>query len=257
MLSAKSTKEAFRFVAYLDLLGMSALSLKDPECAIGVLVAFDEIVSQTSKMAVVKVKHKKPLSHPITWTFSDSVVIVTQGDSDADWWAIVSVTTTLFLMALSRVIPLRGAIAHGKFLITGQEGNIFGGPALVRTHDLGEDTGWLGVVVDDEVGSRYFDPEYKGIKEISGNNSVLVKWPVHTKSRGKQTLTCLNWPVFIENLESKRTVRAEDVYGNFSVLFGDYDKLSARAKSFYQATADFMNQKSFELAPASPSNSKT
>jgi len=118
MLSAKSTKEAFRFVAYLDLLGMSALSLKDPECAIGVLVAFDEIVSQTSKMAVVKVKHKKPLSHPITWTFSDSVVIVTQGDSDADWWAIVSVTTTLFLMALSRVIPLSTKGAFYILVIT-------------------------------------------------------------------------------------------------------------------------------------------
>ena len=231
-----------RFVAYLDMLGMSNLTLRDPDYAIAVLVALDELVSQYSKLAVVSVATQKPISHPITWTFSDSVVIVTEGETDADWWAITSVTAALFVASFLRVIPLRGAIAHGKFMVTGNIGHIFGGPALVRAHDIAEDTGWLGVVVDEAVALRYFDLEYLGVSDRDEQHPALVRWPVHTKSAGIRVVPCLNWPLLIKDVQLKSYVSATDVYSSFSVLFGEFDKLSDRAKSMYLATADFINQ---------------
>lgn len=236
------TQACNRFVAYLDMLGMSELTIRDPEYAIAVLIALDKIVSEYGNLILVSAKAKK-ISHTIKWTFSDSIVIVTEGETDEDWWEIIGVTTTLFVASLSRVIPLRGCIAHGKFMIAGNEGHIFGGPALVRAHDIAEDTGWLGVVVDEVVALRYFEQEYAGGRKARNEQTpILVRWPVHTKTKGIRVLPCLNWPIVVKGLEKKCPVSATDMYSEFSILFGEFSNLSERAKSMYQATADFVNQ---------------
>jgi len=82
------------------MLGMSNLAIRDPEYAIAVLVALDKIVSEVSKISLVHKKNNTLLKQPTTWTFSDSIVIVTESDTNEDWWAIIGITTTLFCPVL-------------------------------------------------------------------------------------------------------------------------------------------------------------
>lgn len=65
-----------------------------------------------------------------SFTFSDTIVAFSFGDTPADLRAIVILVTELFMKALHYSIPLRGGIAHGRFMFNFDH-NLFVGPALV------------------------------------------------------------------------------------------------------------------------------
>ncbi len=228
------------FVAYLDMLGMSNLTNKNPDYALELLLAIDNKVCSARDIRMTSKKSKRIISEPIIWTFSDSIIVVTKSDSFSDLLTILTTTLSIFTSCFSDIIPLRGAIAHGKILIAGKENNIFGGPALVRAHDIAEDTSWIGVVVDD-----FIEAMFHRIRNSYYYNETkfpfLIKWPVCTKSQGNIEMACLNWPITCEGLIRNVPIDENKFFESLSFAFGGYESLSSRVKNIYKATVDFIN----------------
>jgi hypothetical protein len=231
-----------RYVAFFDMLGMSALTLRDPDLAFDALVKLwaarrDRlgwgVSSQTRPNQIGRVTH---------FTFSDSIAMYTDYDRESDLRAIIVLCAELFAQALARSIPLRGGIAHGTFMVN-VPANIFSGPALIEAYRLGEEAQLLGITVDDVVAQRAF----AATLESSPGVPLLCKWNVPTKT-GVSERSVINWPAcFRKNFKVPSPISTSDFYKAFEPLFGSYKDLRQIDQAKYSNTVDFVNSQLAKL----------
>ena len=132
------------FVAYFDVLGMTALIRSDIEKAWRELNRlWSEHRTGRTYSVAVRSQNLKISGRVKSFTFSDSVLLYTDYDDDDDAWAICMLGGQLFYDAFNAGIPLRGGIAHGEFR-SSSERSIFTGPALLDAYQLGEGAEWVG-----------------------------------------------------------------------------------------------------------------
>src|SRR5882672_5408330 len=138
-----------RFVGHFDMLGMSALTKRNPDLAWKKLSDLSRARERLS-LGIERLDTKELIADQVrSFIFSDTLIAFSKGSTQNDALALLLLTTEVFTLALHYCIPLRGGIAHGRFSFNLDQ-NLFSGPALVDAYDLGETSQWLGVIVDDK-----------------------------------------------------------------------------------------------------------
>ena len=180
-----------RFVAHYDMLGMSALVRQDLDKAWGAIRQLDEdrqrILGLVIEVSDPKDTTSLPVKHYIrdqirSFTFSDTIVIYSVGEDEASLRAIIYLCNEIFARALHRRIPLRGGIAHGSFVVY-PERNLFVGPPLVEAYRLGEESQWLGTVVDEYTAGRAREVDLRA----GTGDPLIVSWRVPLNLRPDAT----------------------------------------------------------------------
>ena len=215
-----------RFVAHFDMLGMGALTKRDPDLAWEKLTDLSMACDKRLSLGIQLLDTNELIADQIrTLTFSDTVIVFSKGNDENDALAMVLLTTELFTYSLHCCVPLRGGIAHGRFAFN-LDLNLFSGPALVDAYELGEPSQWLGVVLDQhtaDIISRL--PVGKSIN----NSEIIVPWDIPCKDGIVRRRKVVNWPeTHRHNYAGPVPLNVEAFYAPFAPLFGPYDELDPR-----------------------------
>lgn len=228
-----------RFVAHFDMLGMGALTKREPDLAWEKLSALSQARDERLSLGVQRLDTNEMITDQIrTFTFSDTVIAFSKGNSENDALAMVLLTTELFTYSLHRCVPLRGGIAHGRFSFN-LDLNLFSGSALVDAYELGESSQWLGVVLDQHTADVISQlPVGKSIR----SRESIVSWDVPCKDGAVRRRNVVNWPETHHSAYAgpvPLTVQA--FYAPFAPLFGPYEELRPDVAVKYANTVEFFN----------------
>src|SRR4030065_2396694 len=183
------------YVAHFDMLGMSKLTMSNTRLALEKLFLFDKAKQDMLTLGIEFVQTEKYIQgRLLSYTFSDTIVIVTVGDSNDDLLSMIILSAQLFGRALFYSIPIRGAISFGEFLFNANS-TIFAGPPLVNAYNIGEQSQWLGIVVDDIVAEKS-----RGVlPTATDGQQTIIEWNVPIKSGGTKRHYVVNWPPIFRN----------------------------------------------------------
>jgi hypothetical protein len=239
-----------RYVAFFDIPGMSDLILQNHAKAWDVLgrlsrameaglqeVAFTLATEGRPPAPELEYKAAKYIKY---FTFSDTVLMITHGETTADLLSIISFCSQLFAHAFQLCIPLRGAIVHGEFWFN-FEHNLFSGPALVAAYRLADGPQWLGVTVDETVSANmtpFLNP--------SSLVPPICQWDLKVKEETQpKRLKVLDWVTSIkESLKVDKPLDDRQLYNaGFQKVFGPFDNLDTKSRAKYATTAAFINSK--------------
>lgn len=125
-----------KFVAFLDILGFKKMVhqrvLKEMA---EIMDTFKDAIGVANNIPIPGAPSPvftEPLVNFVT--FSDSVVLYTDGVESHDFFRIVHVVKSLISCSLMYKTPLRGSISHGEFYADKQN-NIFFGKALIDAYE--------------------------------------------------------------------------------------------------------------------------
>ena len=234
------TASDLRYVAHLDMLGMSDLAMRDPDLAWEALSQLNTAKHERLGLGIEIVDTGELIQDRVTsFTFSDTIVAFSRSDEPADARAIVLLVTELFSLALHFCIPLRGGIAHGRFMFNFNH-NLFAGPALVQAYRLSEEAQWLGLRVDQEVAER---AARIPIQSERGRPAV-VRWPIPLKAGEVEDSLVIDWvETHRKNFMVKPPIGIADFYAPFARLFGPLNALPPAARAKYENTVEFINDR--------------
>jgi len=85
--------------------------------------------------------------------FSDTFIIYTRDDDLEHFAHLESAARVFFQLLLTKHIPVRGCISHGRLYSHARQ-NVFIGPALIEAHAYGEALDWLGYCLAPSVEAR-------------------------------------------------------------------------------------------------------
>lgn len=227
-----------RFVAHIDILGMSALVSKDAELAWQLLSNLVEARNKAHTIHITFIDTAQTVAVPDqirAVTFSDTILLFTKGVDLVDLRSILVVTTELLSKALNLCVPIRVGISVGTFFFNLKE-SMYAGPALIEAYQLGEEAQWIGIVVSEEVHRRATEA-----KMMSGKAEVVIRTNIPLNGRVRQGYA-VNWPAALaSSINAQLPVTSEQVYEGFAQYFGPYDQQSERVKMKYENTALFIN----------------
>jgi len=227
-----------RFVAHFDMLGMSALTKRDPDLAWEKLSALSRARDERMHLGIERLDTRELITDQVrSFIFSDTLVAFSKGNTKNDAMALLLLTTEVFTRALHYCIPLRGGIAHGRFSFN-LDLNLFSGPALVDAYELSEWSQWLGIVVDD-----YTAEVAKSIPLRSATGKeTIVPWNVPMKTKPSASRHVVNWVQTHKNSYCGPVpLTIEDFYAPFASLFGSLDALAQSNRLKYENTVEFFN----------------
>ena len=227
-----------RYVAHLDILGMSSIVEKDADEAWGVLSDLVAVRDKTSRYEIEFLETNKRVSvldEIRMVTFSDTILLFTKGDSPTELRCMIILLAEIFHKAMCRCVPVRVGLSLGK-LYFNLDKSMYAGPALIKAYRIGEAAQWLGISLDESVQDKAVSLEMK-----TGGSKVVVKWPIPMKN-GCKDVYVVNWPaIFAHDLQVEPPVSVKQFYQAFESTFGDFKTLSIAAKSKYENTVSFMN----------------
>jgi hypothetical protein len=228
-----------RFVAHIDILGMSALVAKDPELAWQLLSQLVEARNDAHATEITFLDTAERIATPDqvqTVTFSDTVVLFTKGAQLNDLRTILIMATHLMSQALHLCVPVRIGISVGTFFFNLKD-SMYAGPALIEAYHLGEKAQWIGITTSAEVYRRSIEANLQ-----SGESDIVIPTPIPIYG-GNEPGYAVNWPVVLRNsISAPLPVTDNQIYEGFSQYFGPWESLDQRAKLKYENTALFMNQ---------------
>lgn len=229
--------EEIRYVAHFDILGMSRLTLKNPDLAWSTLshlaIANQERLNIAFELN--NIRHEMR-ARVYTFTFSDTIVAFTKSDSVEDLHSITIYAMEVFARALFRGVPLRGGVSHGQFAFN-LDMNIFSGPALVTAYHIGECAQWIGIVVDETVATRI-----KDVPMRASGADIAVSWNVPQKDSTFRNMQALNWPaVHAHNFIVRPPLDSHGLYKAFEHLFGPFNELPDDVQAKYSNSVAFIN----------------
>lgn len=228
-----------RFVAHFDMLGMSALTKRNPDRAWETLSALCHARDERLSLSLQRLDTNELITEQVrTFTFSDTVIAFSKGTTENDALAMVLLMTELFTYSLHLCIPLRGGIAHGRFTFN-LDLNLFSGPALVDAYELGESAQWLGIVLDQHTTNVVSQlPVGKSLR----SKGTIVSWDVPCKDGSVRRQNVLNWPESHRNsYVGPVPLSVESFYAPFQSLFGQYKELRPDVAAKYVNTVAFFN----------------
>lgn len=133
-------KTSNRYVAFLDILGFKELVLKSEH---EVLLKRLEKISSVLDMLNTKIT---PLGLTKVISFSDSILIISNDDSFECAKQIVKNVNWVLGSCISELLPLKGAIAHGKFTADFEKSIFFGQP-LIDSYLLQDELKLYGAIL--------------------------------------------------------------------------------------------------------------
>ncbi len=227
-----------RFVAHFDMLGMSALTKRDPDLAWKKLSDLSRARDERMHLGIERLDTGELITDQVrSFIFSDTLVAFSRGNTQNDVMALLLLTTEVFTRALYYCIPLRGGVAHGRFNFN-LDLNLFSGPALVDAHALGESSQWLGVVVDD-----YTAEVVRSIPLRSATgHETIVQWDVPMRAEPPASRYVVNWAqTHRHNYCGPTPLTVEVFYSPLADLFGPLETLSPSIRLKYENTVEFFN----------------
>lgn len=229
----------YRYVAHLDMLGISELTLRDPDLAWSVLCDLSRAKEERIGLRFERVDTGEVIGDRIeSFTFSDTIIIFSRSDEVADTYAMVVLIQELFTRAYYYGVPLRGGIAHGRFLFN-IDYKLFAGPALVHAYQLSEESQWLGIRVDETVAQRALGIP---IRSERGKDAI-TRWPVPTKVSAMSDSFVINWvETHRHTFTVPHPISLDEFYGPFARLFGPIANLKEKDRNKYENTVAFINK---------------
>ena len=244
----QADKSDNRYVAFFDILGMSDLILQNHAKAWDVLGRLNRAIEAGLKeVAFTLASESKPEASELEYkvakyiryfTFSDTVLMITHGETSLDLLSIVSFCSQLFAHAFQLCVPLRGAIVRGEFWFN-FEHNLFSGPALVAAYRSADEPQWLGVTVDETV-STSMTPFLNPTSLVP----PICEWDLKVKGEMQpKRFKVLDWVTSIkESFKVSGPLDDKQLYNaGFQKVFGPFESLDARSRDKYAATAAFIN----------------
>jgi hypothetical protein len=90
--------------------------------------------------------------------FSDSVIVNSFNDDDESFFKMLDACATLFNKLLMIGIPVRGAIAHGRYQYSNKDhGKFVAGKPIVEAYTYEGKQDWIGIMLCPSVTSKYED----------------------------------------------------------------------------------------------------
>lgn len=232
------SNQDLRYVAHLDILGMSELVDKDLDEAWGMLSDLVAVRDHVNALALEFTDTGNTVSIQNTIkvvTFSDTIILYTKTHSQSELRALIVLVTEMFHKAIASCVPVRAGISFGKFYFN-EEKSMYAGPALIEAYRVGERSQWLGISLADSVKGAAIE---LGMK--SKNSEVVVNWDIPCKT-GNINGYAINWPaLFAHDLKVTPPFSPEHFYTAFHSAFGPYEELHKTVQSKYINTVDFMN----------------
>lgn len=227
-----------RFVAHLDILGMSAIVEKDADEAWGMLSDLVAVRDRVGKYAMefLQTKELVRASDVATAvTFSDTIVLFSKGTSDIELRALLILISELLHKAMCSCVPVRVGLAQGKFFVN-QDKSMYAGPALIEAYRVGESAQWLGICL-----GRSVEVQAQKLELKTGQSKMIVEWPVPIKG-GVESRFVVNWPaIFAHDFKIQPPITVAQFYKAFERSFGVFEKLPTDVKAKYENTVSFVN----------------
>lgn len=199
-----------RFVAFLDILGFKDIvENREHTALIELIKTFKSAVDQSNSLHLTKdLNDKVSLVNYIT--FSDSIVLYTDGMESYDFFRLVHAVKILIGCSLGGGTPLRGSIAHGDFYAD-KTNNIFVGKALVTAYQNEGKQQWAGAYICDQT-IDFILSSYPDILDKLKNYAYLIEYEIPFKSNinmESKNRFAINWantplngPLHLEKLIS-------------------------------------------------------
>ena len=232
-------KKHKRYVAHFDMLGFKSAVYRDHDEAWKALCGLQEAMARIPNLGIgIQGTERRIEQRLQAFIFSDSILIFSLADETEDLLSILVMCSNLFKDALHACIPLRGGIAFGDFYFN-MDLSLYCGRPFVEAYQLGESAQWSGIVISDEVASRYHTLQ----GESFYGREQVVRWDVPLKSCRTETRWAYNWPtVFRRNLLKPPPITVSDYYQGFIHLFGPFADLPPDAQQKYGNTVAFLNE---------------
>ena len=234
-----------RFVAHIDILGMSSIVDRDADLAWELLSELVAVRDRTSNFALEFLETKELIAIPDviqSVTFSDTILLFTKDSSDRNLRCLIVLVVEMFHKALCRCVPVRAGISFGTFYFNFEK-SMYAGPALIEAYRSGEAAQWLGIALSPSVQDRA-----AALKMMSGNSNVVVPWnlPVKDKANPCQVVTVqswvVNWPAVVaHDLTVPLPISIEQFYQPFESTFGFIEQLPQEVRRKYSNTVEFLN----------------
>lgn len=228
-----------RFVAHLDILGMSSIVERDADAAWEILSDLVAVRDNTTnyELEFCDTKERVVISDAIrSVTFSDTILLFTKGSSDTDLRCMIVLIAEIFHKALCRCVPVRAGISFGKFYFNFEK-SMYAGPALIAAYRAGESAQWLGIALSESVQQRA-----ASLNMASGNSKVVVPWDLPLKDGTKSCLV-VNWPAIVaHDLTVSPPISVEQFYQPFESTFGALEQLPSEVRAKYINTVEFLNE---------------
>lgn len=227
-----------RYVAHLDILGMSDLVSRNLDEAWGMLSDLVAVRDHVNTLALeftdtgdtVTIRDAIKIV-----TFSDTIILFTKTNSQSELRAMIVLVAEMFHKAIVSCVPVRVGISLGKFYFNDLK-SMYAGPALIEAYRVGERSQWLGISLADSVKDAAIE-----LRMASKNSEVVVNWDIPCKT-GNINGCAVNWPaLFAHDLRVAPPISPEGFYAAFHSISGPYDELPNSVKSKYINTVDFMN----------------
>jgi len=229
-----------RFVAHLDILGMSAIVEKDADEAWGMLSDLVAVRDKVGDYALEFLDTKEMVRAAdvaTAVTFSDTIILFSKGSTNTELRALLILVTELLHKAMCKCVPVRIGIARGKFFVN-VEKSMYAGPALIDAYRAGESAQWLGISLAESVRAQALELNLK-----SGQSKLIVDWETPTKE-GTEKRSVVNWPVvFAHDFKVKPPITVGQFYQAFERTFGSFENLPTNVRAKYENTVDFVNDR--------------
>lgn len=191
----KTTDE--RFVGFIDILGFKDLVMRSDHDDIYKLL--NNISTFRNFIENIHDKGNIPESFSdaeiYTVSFSDSIVIFSKDNSEANFKLFIQSVNWLIARAIEKGIPLKGAISYGQVSLN-KSSQIYFGQAIIDAYLLEEEVNYLGVVAHNSID--------KYIEEISFVDDKPYMFESETYLKcGLITHTNLNWFRMIKGLKDE------------------------------------------------------
>lgn len=228
-----------RFLAHVDILGMSSIVERDPNLAWGVLSDLVEVRDKIGNYEIQILDTKERLSIGRTIasvTFSDTIVFFTKEDSDNELRCMIVLAVEVLHKAMCSCVPVRVGLSYGEFYFN-FERSMYAGPALIEAYRAGESAQWIGIALAKSVEQRA-----AALDISSGNSKVVVPWELAIKDGTRQSLV-INWPAVVaHDFTVVPPVSVEQFYQGFESTFGNFSYLPPDVRAKYAHTVTFMNE---------------
>jgi hypothetical protein len=228
-----------RFVAHLDILGMSSIVERDADAAWDLLTDLVAVRDKTNsyELEFLETKERVAISDAIrSVTFSDTILLFTMGSSDTDLRCMIVLVTEIFHKALCKCVPIRVGISFGKFYFNFDK-SMYAGPALIDAYRVGESAQWLGIALSESVTERAV-----ALNMTTGKSKIIVPWVLPLKDRAKPC-SVINWPAVVaHDFTVVPPLSVEQFYQPFESMFGALWQLPPEVQAKYRNTIEFLNE---------------
>ena len=169
-----------RYVAHLDILGMSELVHKDFDDAWGMLSDLVEVRDKLSGISIefLETKEIVNVSEVIKMvTFSDTIVLFTKRNTEIELRCMIVLITEIFHKAIYKCVPIRAGLSVGKFSFNDEKA-MYAGPALIEAYRIGEGSQWLGISLAESI-----HEEAIKLKLQTNGSDIVIPWDIPLKDK--------------------------------------------------------------------------